>query len=359
MKGINDFDFFAEVTKNTRREHVPFSVVFELTPQCTLDCNMCYVHLTKQQMDGNQELSAAQWNAIIDDAVGIGTTFVLLTGGECLLHPEFKDIFLHLKQKPVFISINSNATLLNDDYIDFFVHNPPSRINISLYGMSEDTYEKLTGRRLFTRVRNNILKLKTAGINVKLHVTVSKLLYDDVTEIVYFAIRNNIPYSVDTALFQANDNTERDVNAYGLLPEECAIILREIRKIEGKTIYKNPQISELPVRENDLQMAKSLRCGAGSAFAFISWKGFVNPCIWTNGDVLNAAECGFKKAWERAIEIARDYIIPVECIRCKYSKVCHPCAIFRTNPDDPGHCNPAVCKTTIAKINAGVVPWSE
>ena len=39
---------------------LPVTGLFELTPRCTLDCKMCYVHMTPEQMGERRELSTEQ-----------------------------------------------------------------------------------------------------------------------------------------------------------------------------------------------------------------------------------------------------------------------------------------------------------
>lgn len=341
---------------NCREKAIPLSGYFELTPRCSLDCKMCYVHLTDKQMKDNcySDMSTEQWISLVDQAVDAGMLFPILTGGECLMHKGFKEIFLHMKEKGMLITLNTNATLINDDYIDFFKKNPPNLIRISLYGITDDGYEKVTGHRSFQRVSKNILKLKKAGLNVKISVTVSRQLYDEATGIVKFALDNNIPYLVDMAMFDAEQETGRSRNDYDLTAEEIASKYLEIRKIEKIKLFDNPIITDIPKRVNDGTVAKALRCSAGRSSFTIKWNGKMQPCIMEISDAPDAVELGFQKAWERVVEISKNTVIPVECISCKMQNVCSLCAYLRTNPNDPGHANPEICKVTIAKLNAGV-----
>ena len=41
------------------------------------------------------------------------------------------------------VSVNSNGSLIDRDWLEFFRHEPPFRFNITLYGGSEATYERL------------------------------------------------------------------------------------------------------------------------------------------------------------------------------------------------------------------------
>ena len=63
-----------------------------------------------------------------------GTVFLLLTGGEPLLFPDFKTLYRRLRNLGMILTINTNGTLLDEAWADFFATYPPRRINITLYG---------------------------------------------------------------------------------------------------------------------------------------------------------------------------------------------------------------------------------
>ncbi len=352
---MSNESLFNEFCTNSRKQYVPLGGVFELTPRCTLDCKMCYVHLTEEQMKGKKELSGDVWIKIMDEAIEKGMLFALLTGGECMMHKDFRKIYLHLREKGIIITVNTNATLVNDEIIDFFVKNPPNKIKITLYGMSEDGYERVTGHRQFARVRDNILRLKNAGLNVKLAVTVCKYSYDETLDIIKFALDNGFDYTLDMAMHEANEDTGRDVNDYALTGEEIAQKYREIKIMKGKELYSYDKLEELPARMDDSKVARQLRCGAGRHSFSVKWNGMMYPCLWIQDEPQNVLEKGFEAAWKECNRIVDEYIIPIECTQCAYYKACAPCAMRRADPNDPRHCNPEMCAATIAKVNAGVL----
>lgn len=345
-----------DLMNSCRKKEYPLSGYFELTPRCSLDCKMCYVHLTDEQMKerGCSELSSEQWIDLVDQAADAGMLFSILTGGECLLHKGFKEIYLHMKKKNLLITVNTNATLINDDYIEFFKKNPPNLFKISLYGISDDGYETVTGRRVFGKVRDNILKMQDAGFNLKISVTVSRQLYDEAVQIVQFALDHHIPYNVDMAMFDAEQDTGRSRNDYDLSAEEIASKYLEIREAEGIKLYDNHDIPEIPSRLSDDTVAKSLRCSAGRSSFAIKWNGLMQPCIMEIHNAPDVTAVGFQKAWEQVCNISKNMIIPVECISCKMQSACSQCAFLRRDPKDPAHANPEICKVTIAKLKAGI-----
>ena len=84
-----------------------------------------------------------EWLTLGKEMADAGTLFLLLTGGEPLLHPDFKEIYLGLKKLGMIITINTNGTLIDKEWAAFFGENKPRRINITLYGADAATYGKL------------------------------------------------------------------------------------------------------------------------------------------------------------------------------------------------------------------------
>ena len=123
---------------------VPLYGVLELLPLCNLNCDMCYVRMSREEMEEVGRLrTMEEWTKTAEDMMKAGTLFVLLTGGEPLLYPHFRELYQKLRELGMIITINTNGTLIDEAWADFFAENKPRRINITLYGASNETYERL------------------------------------------------------------------------------------------------------------------------------------------------------------------------------------------------------------------------
>jgi MoaA/NifB/PqqE/SkfB family radical SAM enzyme len=79
---------------------------------------------------------------------------MLLTGGEVLSRADFPEIYRHAKRRGMLLTVFTNGTLLADRHADLFAEYPPLGLEITLYGMSDATYERTTAcRARFRRVR--------------------------------------------------------------------------------------------------------------------------------------------------------------------------------------------------------------
>ena len=63
------------------REHVPVNGTFELSPLCNLNCRMCYVHMTAQQVreSGLVMMTNDEWLKLAEEAKEQGKNQVCLS----------------------------------------------------------------------------------------------------------------------------------------------------------------------------------------------------------------------------------------------------------------------------------------
>lgn len=117
----------------------------ELTARCNNNCRHCYINLDAGDKEAKKkEPSFDEIKRIADQAVEMGALWCLLTGGEPLLREDFFDIYLYLKKKGLLVSVFTNATLVSEKHIRLFRDYPPRDIEVTVYGVTRDTYENVT-----------------------------------------------------------------------------------------------------------------------------------------------------------------------------------------------------------------------
>ena len=185
-------------------EKIPISGTFELSPICNFDCRMCYVRQTPEQVRNHPRKmrTLEQWKQLTDQAVEAGMLYLLLTGGEPFLWPDFWELYGYVSQKGLIISINTNGSLIDRKAVDRLKEMPPSRVNITLYGASNDTYERLCRNpKGFTMVDNAIAMLREAGIQVKLNCSLTPYNAQDLEKMVAYAEERKMILDVTTYMF--------------------------------------------------------------------------------------------------------------------------------------------------------------
>ena len=74
-----------------------------------------------------------------------GCLWFLLTGGEPLVRRDFLEIYQYIKRKGLLATVFTNGTLLTPKIADVLAEWRPFAIEITLYGRTQETYERVTG----------------------------------------------------------------------------------------------------------------------------------------------------------------------------------------------------------------------
>lgn len=336
-----------------RKNRIQSQLTLELTPRCNLNCKMCYVHLTPEQMGQRRELSTEQWLQVIREALDMGLMKVMLTGGECMLHPGFWEIYRFLREKGVITVVRTNGLLLTEENVARFRELPPNQIQVTAYGMDNDSYERSTGLRVFHQVEAGVQRVLDAGITVMMGVTGCRPIAADVPEILRFWLRKGVSMGYEFNMSEANPDTGRKLEDYSV-PTELAIEMnRQIWHMLGKEIQPAEQQYSAPEPQDGAPDSYGIHCGAGRMGGCVHWDGRVSPCINFEGG-FRVQEHSLAECWQEAIRVADSFPLPMECRDCPIKKACHSCVLRRSDPNRPGHCNPLTCRKTVQYLNAGL-----
>ena len=166
QREIQDFSLWDRM----KEKRACYSFTIELTARCNNNCAHCYINLPAGDKEAQErELSVPQIMDIADQAIMLGALWCNITGGEPLIRPDFPEVYLGLKKKGLLVSVMTNATLITRDHIDLFKKYPPRDIEITVYGATRETYEKVTRRPgSYDAFMRGLFLLRDAGIKVRL-----------------------------------------------------------------------------------------------------------------------------------------------------------------------------------------------
>jgi molybdenum cofactor biosynthesis enzyme MoaA len=105
---------------------------------------MCYTDCFNRPDAIRQELATAEIFRIMDELAEAGTLELCLTGGEPLARPDFFQLYEHAIRCGFLVTVFSNGTLITEAYADRFAALRPHRIEISLHGITRETFERIT-----------------------------------------------------------------------------------------------------------------------------------------------------------------------------------------------------------------------
>ncbi len=321
------------ILKRASFTRTPVNGSLELLPLCNMNCDMCYVRLSRAEMEQQGRMrTAEEWIEIGKQMQKSGVLFLLLTGGEPLLHPEFKKIYLNLKAMGMILTINTNGTLINEEWADFFAANRPRRINITLYGADDKAYERLChypgGYR---KVMRAVHLLKERKVDVKLSGSLTKENRDDLARLLDVQTELDIPVRVDTYMMPAErERTRPFAEQSRLAPEEAARgRMFALQKEMGKElfeVYVKQTLTEIDHAVPQEATGKRMTCLAGSCSFTVNWQGEIRPCVVMTGPSASVFELGFQKAWEQMSHEIDKIVTSPHCAVCKKRVLCRTCA---------------------------------
>ena len=311
--------------------YLPFGGAMELLPLCNMRCRMCYIRACGEAV-GEKILPAEEWIRIGRQCVDAGVLYMLLTGGEPLLHPEFEKIYLALKNMGLVINLNTNGTLIDEARADFFAQNPCRKINITLYGAGPETYGRLCGYpQGFEKTVHAIRLLKERGLLVNVNLTFTRDNAADLEEMLSLCADLGVGTKPVFYMFPPLRGGEAgSFRSARLSPEEAAagrvrqILLKDPEKSaqEKARLFLAPIKYPIPLAP----YGKGFYCSAARSGFWISWQGKLLPCGMASGFEEDLKELSFSEAWGKIVERGKETETCRACQECAKRLLCPTCA---------------------------------
>ena len=316
-----------------KRTRTPANGSIELLPLCNMNCDMCYVRLSREEMERQGRLRTAdEWLEIGRQMQEAGVLFLLLTGGEPFLFPEFRKLYLGLRKMGMILTINTNGTLIDEDLAAFLGENKPRRVNITLYGTDDETYAELCHYPGgFEKTINGIRLLRKHGVDVKIGGSLAKANLDDLDCLLDLGEELGIPVRVDTYMMPAVREREKPYDLQARLnPEEAARSrIHALKREMGQELfakYAEESIRRADQPEPAQEKPGRMACMAGQCSFTINWQGEMRPCVILSSPAVSVFDVGFRTAWERIVEETGEIRLSAKCSACSIRHLCRTCA---------------------------------
>lgn len=246
-------------------DRFPLSCQWEITCRCNLRCIMCYTDCFNRPDRIHDELPAHEILRIMDELADAGCLELCLTGGEPLARPDFFDLYERAITKGFLVTLFSNGTLITEAVADRLAALPPYRLEISLHGLTEDSFERVTqGPHSYKRCMNAIRLLLERRIPLVLKTTAMTVNRDEILEIKRSVQGlGSVGYKLGENMRPALDGTDGPLQ-FGLTPEET----EQLNRLD-------PQLWQEACRK---QRAPAPPCRSGMRSFHIDAYGFLQLC---------------------------------------------------------------------------------
>ena len=311
----------------------------EITARCNNNCRHCYINLPAENKYAKaRELSAGEIKEIAEETVSMGALWCLISGGEPLLRPDFERIYLSLKKLGLLVSVFTNATLITDKHIDLFRRYPPRDVEVTVYGVTKETYEKVTRNPgSFNAFLQGLDRLFRSGIKVRLKAMALRSNVSELPQIASFCKNHARDYfRFDPFLhlrFDQNQVRNREIMSERLSPSEIAALEQSDHqrfKALGKGFDKLIVADSSSITNNHL-----FYCGAGNGSFTLSCDGLFRLCssLWHPDCVYDLKKGTLKDAWQNFVPRLRE----MRSDRKEFLEKCRICPLVNLCMWCPAH----------------------
>lgn len=199
--------------------------IIEPVTACNLKCSYCFVGDKKTAKMDHSVLETIISSVIEHNGISSTTKFIWHGGEPLIAGLKFFENIVSIQQiykdkgYKILNAIQTNLTLLNDDYIDFFIKNEFG-VGTSLDGTKE-LHDKNRSNS-FDKVFNNILKAKSKGLHIGVICILTKETIPYIKNIYEFFKNNNIDFTLSPVI----PNTRYVQNI--LTPDDYAYSLKTL-----------------------------------------------------------------------------------------------------------------------------------
>jgi MoaA/NifB/PqqE/SkfB family radical SAM enzyme len=283
-------DFSQRLHEKGVKKGFPLNGEIDLTYRCNLKCGHCYGVCEPDK----KELATGEVIRILDEMKHAGCLWLLLSGGEALLREDFREIYACAKKEGFIITLFTNGTLITPEVAACLREYRPFSVEVSLYGITRDTYESVTGvAGSFDRCMGGINLLLEHGLPLKIKTTVVTLNYHELWQIKrYVEEELKVEFRFDAVISPKLDGSRGPCNLRVSPEEVVKLDLTDEKRLEGwKEVCERFWGS--------LHSDTLYSCGAGVSSFHIDPYGEMRLCSMARNPGWNLRQLNFQEGWQR------------------------------------------------------------
>jgi radical SAM protein with 4Fe4S-binding SPASM domain len=327
METVGYAAFSESMHRHVRDAQIPLNVTIEVTRRCPLVCAHCYNNLPMGDRQAQLgELTYAEHCRILDELADAGCLWILYTGGEIFARKDFLDIYTYARKKGFFVTLYTNGTLISPKVADYLAIWRPFSIEITLYGRTRETYERLTGvPGSYDQCMRGIQLCLDRGLPLKLKTVAVSINKHEIWDMQRFAQDElGVEFRFDTMMNPRIDCSQSPL-AVRLTPEECVEFdLQDEQVMAEWKIFAEKFSGPVHSAETSDQL---YHCGGGIDSCSISPSGQMSICVLSQNDLYDLRAGNVRDGWSQFLHRVRGKKITrlTKCVSCELKAMCGMC----------------------------------
>ncbi len=253
-----------------RKHNLPSELHLDLTNACSERCVHCYVPHGQRDFIPYEIVQK-----VLREFRELQGLTVQLSGGECMLHPDFPKICRLCRELDLNFLVLSNLTLCDENTVSVLRETDPQYVNVSLYSMDEKEHDAITQvPGSWKKTMQAIDACQSAGVHVRLAAPLLKANRKAYPALRQFANERHVHLIPESDIVPKCDGDCSNL-AYACTPEEMNEVFCSDKDFWN--CVPNAKIG-----------AEDRVCIIGERL-FVNAKGWYYPCSGMNDQVLSDA----------------------------------------------------------------------
>lgn len=267
------------VIKQVFAEGGPGFCQFAINNACNAGCGFCSFNLERLPRKDWVFVPLARAQSAIDILVKHGVRYLVITGGEPMLHPHLNEIIRYASGSGMVIILVTNGSRLDADSISAFKACGLSSMIISIDAASAERHEE--NRKLHAvcdRIKRANVMLKELGIQSTASVTMSRLIddYDALPgflkDLGFAAVTFSYPLTTLSSSFLGH----ADSPLVSYTPDELFQAFEQVKRLKRKIHVVNPTASLDEMQRFVHGEPQRFPCLGGYKYFYLDW----NFLLW-------------------------------------------------------------------------------
>ena len=315
-------------------DNTPVIAYLEPTLRCNHRCVHCYVE--QQVPQASEELSLPEIRTLLDGLAGLGALILVITGGEPLLRPDWREIISEARKRGFAPVLFTNGSLIDAHAARALKELAVLGVEISFHGNCAAVHDNVTRvPGSFDRAVNAVRLLQAQSLRIRVKGNLLNANQGDVDGMLALAESLGADFTFDPLIFPCRDGSQKPLSQR--LPDSSL----------GK-IYSDKRLAKAGKargRKGYLETPGNRLCGAGANIVAVSANGDVSPCAPMKMKAGNIRESGISEIWNNSpvFRRLREYKNRdlAACQTCELVRHCFHCSALSFNETgDPLACTP-------------------
>jgi MoaA/NifB/PqqE/SkfB family radical SAM enzyme len=230
-----------------------------ITRRCNLSCGYCF-----EYDKVSPPIPVATLRERIDHLARLRSVFVVLTGGESLLHPDADALVAHVRARGMTPFLNTNGYLLTEDWIDRLDRAGLYALQISVDNVTPNDVSKKSLKTLLPKLR---LLADHARFRIRINCVLGSSPPAEAVEVARTAL--GFGFDVSTSLLRHGDGTAAPLDA------DTRAAYAEIRGLGRRAPrYMSDDFTRRMIEHG----SDDWKCRAGARTFYVCEDGLVHLC---------------------------------------------------------------------------------